>query len=71
MKEPTYYYFRFRVALFCIAFMSVIAIADYFGTKKVIEINPYFDKQQLTKSEFLIAIELLEKEKNKATDPFL
>lgn len=48
-----------------------IEIADYFGTKKVIEINPYFDKQQLTKSEFLIAIELLEKEKNKATDPFL
>ena len=32
MPEPTYYYFRFRIALFCIAFMSVIAIASHVRT---------------------------------------
>lgn len=32
MTEPTYYYFRFRIALFCIAFMSVIAIASHVRT---------------------------------------
>ena len=44
-----------------------IEIVDYFGAKKVIEVKPYFDKQQLTEIEFLNAIRLLEEEKNKAT----
>lgn len=48
-----------------------IEIVDYFGTKKVIEVKPYFDKQQLTEIEFLNAIRLLEEEKNKATYAFL
>lgn len=47
-----------------------IEIVDYFGTKKVIEVKPYFDKQQLTEIEFLNAIRLLEDEKNKATYAF-
>jgi hypothetical protein len=47
-----------------------IEIVDYFGTKKVIEVKPYFDKQQLTEIEFLNAIRLLEEEKNKATYAF-
>ena len=47
-----------------------IEIVDYFGTKKVIEVKPYFDKQQLTEIEFLYAIRLLEEEKNKATYAF-
>lgn len=48
-----------------------IEIVDYFGTKKVIEVKPYFDKQQLTEIEFLNAIRLLEEEKNKATYAFV
>ena len=47
-----------------------IEIVDYFGTKKVIEVKPYFDKQQLTEIEFLNAIRFLEEEKNKATYAF-
>jgi len=47
-----------------------IEIVDYFGTKKVIEVKPYFDKQQLTEIEFLSAIRLLEEEKYKATHAF-
>jgi hypothetical protein len=47
-----------------------IEIVDYFGTKKVIEVKPYFDKQQLTEIEFLHAIRLLEEQKNKATRAF-
>ena len=47
-----------------------IEIVDYFGTKKVIEVKPYFGKQQLTEIEFLIAMRLLEEEKNKATYAF-
>ena len=47
-----------------------IEIVDYFGTKKVIEVKPYFDNQQLTEIEFLNAIRLLEDEKNKATYAF-
>ena len=47
-----------------------IEIVDYFGTKKVIEVKPYFDKQQLTEIEFLNAIRLLEDEKHKATYAF-
>lgn len=47
-----------------------IEIVDYFGTKKVIEVKPYFDKQQLTEIEFLNAMRLLEEEKNKATYAF-
>lgn len=47
-----------------------IEIVDYFGTKKVLEVKPYFDKQQLTEIEFLNAIRLLEDEKNKATYAF-
>ena len=47
-----------------------IEIVDYFGAKKVIEVKPYFDKQQLTEIEFLNAIRLLEEEKNKATYAF-
>lgn len=47
-----------------------IEIVDYFGTQKVIEVKPYFDKQQLTEIEFLNAIRLLEDEKNKATYAF-
>ncbi len=49
----------------------LIEIVDYFGTKKVIEVKPYFDKQQLTEIEFLNAIRLLENEKNKATYAFV
>jgi hypothetical protein len=48
-----------------------IEIVDYFGNKKVIEVKPYFDKQQLTEIEFLNAIRLLEEEKNKATYAFV
>jgi hypothetical protein len=48
-----------------------IEIVDYFGTKKVIKVKPYFDKQQLTEIEFLNAIRLLEEEKNKATYAFV
>ena len=48
-----------------------IEIIDYFGTKKVIEVKPYFDKQQLTEIEYLNAIRLLEEEKNKATYAFV
>lgn len=47
-----------------------IEIVDYFGTKKVIEVKPYFDKQQLTEIEFLNSIRLLEEEKNKVTYAF-
>ena len=47
-----------------------IEIVDYFGTKKVIGVKPYFDKQQLTEIEFLNAIRLLEDEKHKATYAF-
>jgi hypothetical protein len=32
MPEPTYYYFRFRIALFCVAFFFVISIASHFRT---------------------------------------
>jgi len=48
-----------------------IEIVYYFGTKKVIEVKLYFDKQQLTEIEFLNAIRLLEDEKNKATYAFV
>jgi len=41
-----------------------IEIVDHFGTKKVIEVKPYFDNQKLTEIEFLNAIRLLEDEIN-------
>ncbi len=48
-----------------------IEIVDYFGSKEVIEVKPYFDRQQLTEIEYLNAIRLLEEEKNKATYAFV
>lgn len=32
MREPIYYYFRFRIALLCIALMTVVSIASHFRT---------------------------------------
>jgi len=47
-----------------------IEIVDCLGSKKVIEVKPYFGNQQLTDIEFANAIRLLEEEKNKADYAF-
>jgi hypothetical protein len=47
-----------------------IEIVDNFGNKKVLKVEPYFDKKPLGELEFMQALRMLTIEKDKSTYTF-
>jgi len=54
MTEPTYYYFRFRIALLCIVLMFAVSVASHFKTVEFRDKYEYMVSQNVKLSNQLI-----------------